>query len=241
MMSSFNEVWDGGHYTDINVLMLDEWGLVGLDDGAIIFPRSDVPEGGNSAVIDPNGNYLGFCPPDVASCIENWNIESAIDKYASHVGWDNTFYYDETLLSDLKITDFVPSSQENWGWATAGWWIIPSYDKSFRGETPFDKAKPMGLTSTSWIVLLLSYPKGETLTIQLKSEDVDESDLNQSPPRLAYMGTGSVDRIEFPVIAIKRAGWSNPSTHDPEKVTAIGLLRMEAGLAEGAQFHSYII
>jgi hypothetical protein len=229
VMSSFNEVWDGGSYNNIRADDIDKWGLVGEDKGAFMFPWTDVMEGGNSQVLDQTGNPIGLCPFDDKPCEENWDISGVfveVDWTVSH------------LSSELKVTDFVPSSKESWGWATAGWWFIYSYDKDFRGETPFEKAKPIGLTENSWFSMSISYPKGEILTIELKGEDIDEDDPNQSPPRFSYEGKGRFYSIGFPVRAIKRAGWSVPSTYDPEKVTAVGLLRMEAGLSEGAQFPS---
>jgi hypothetical protein len=238
MMSSFNKIWDGGSYKSIDVANIDEWGLVGDDQGAIILPWSDVVEGGNSTVLDQKGNNLGRCPNDKIDCIENWNIKDAVvrNEAGSHEG---VFWHaDGYISSQLEITDFVPSSKSGWGWAETGWWVIPSYDKNYKGETPFEKAKAMGLTEESWIHLLLSYNAGEELTLEFRGEDIDVADFYQTPPRFSYEGKGSFESISFSVKSLKRAGWSVPATYDVEKVTALGLLRSVNALAEGAQFPS---
>lgn len=208
---------------------LDEWGLHGDAKDAIIVPDADVFSGGNSAVLDPSGAIVGPCPKDDATCTAQWNMSGTFVE----VDWTISHF-----SSQLKITDFVPSSKAGWGWATAGWWVVPAYDATASGETAFDKALVAGLTEDSWISLAVSYTAGQTLTLQLKGEDIDENDALQSPPRFSYDGTGSFEVIDFPMKAIKRAGWSVPATYDAAKVNGIGLLRMEAALAEGAQFPS---
>jgi hypothetical protein len=208
---------------------LDSWGLHGDAKNSILVPDADVFSGGNSLVLDPSDNIVGPCPQDDATCSPNWDISGTFVEIDFSV---------EHLSSKLKITDFVPSSKAGWGFATAGWWVVPSYDESLGGETAFDKASAVGLSESSWISMKLSYSKGETLTLQLKGEDIDENDGLQSPPRFSYTGTGSMEVVDIPMKAIKRAGWSVPATYDASKMTAIGLLRIEAALAEGAQFPS---
>lgn len=208
---------------------LDEWGLHGDAKDGIIVPDADVFSGGNSAVLDPTGSIVGPCPKDDATCTAQWNMSGTFVE----VDWTISHF-----SSQLKITDFVPSSKAGWGWATAGWWVVPSYDATASGETAFDKAGPAGLTADSWISLGVSYTSGQTLTLQLKGGDIDENDGLQSPPRFSYVGKGSFEVIDFPMKAVKRAGWSVPATYDASQVNGIGLLRMEAALAEGAQFPS---
>lgn len=208
---------------------LDEWGLHGDAKGSIVVPDADVFSGGSSGVQDPSGAIVGPCPKDDATCTAQWNMSGTfveVDYTVTH------------FSSKLKITDFVPSSKAGWGWATAGWWVVPAYDATASGETAFDKAGPAGLTADSWLSMAISYTAGQTLTLQLKGEDIDENDGAQSPPRFSYEGKGTFEVVDFPMKAIKRAGWSVPATYDASKVNGIGLLRMEAALAEGAQFPS---
>ncbi|MDC3250203.1 hypothetical protein OAU52_01080 [bacterium] len=225
---NYHTEWEGGEpYKKIIVDDMDHWGLVGEDKGAYVFPWTDVFHSGSSQVLDENGNPLGHCPEGNLNCQENWNLTTAfvsVDYVKLH------------LTSKLKVLDYVPASQGNWGWGTAGWWIIPAYDRKMKGATPFDRAAPMGLKSTDWINLEMSFEKGATLTIELKGEGIDENDSNQSPPRFSYDGTGYFESISFPVRAIKRAGWSQPVSYDVTKVSAIGLMRLEASLEEGASF-----
>ena len=54
------------------------------------------------------------------------------------------------VISKIKITDYVPSSKPSWGWASAGWWIIPSYDSAVVSENIFDKAKAAAAWSSSF-------------------------------------------------------------------------------------------
>lgn len=197
IMSSFNVV---GGYKAIDMLQLNESRLMGVDYGAIIFPWSDVANGGNSYVLDKEGAHLGLCPIKDSTCLENWNIGGAFVE----VDWAP-----HHLSSELKITDYAPSSKEGVSWAEAGWWVILNYDKSLQGETPFDNAKPMGLTDGSWIRLEVNYEKGEILTIEFKGEDIDQTDIKQSPPRFSYVGKGYFEVINFPVSSVKRAGWLN--------------------------------
>ncbi|MDB9744153.1 T9SS type A sorting domain-containing protein [Fibrobacterales bacterium] len=208
---------------------LDEWGLAGAAKDGIIVPDADVFSGGSSAVLDASGALVGPCPKDDATCTANW------DMSGTFVEVDFVTQY---FSSSLKITDFVPASKAGWGWATSGWWVVPAYDATASGETAFDKAGPAGLTASSWISMAVSYSAGQTLTIQLKGSDIDEDDGQQSPPRFSYKGTGAFELVNFPMIAVKRAGWSSPADYDAAQVNGIGLLRMEAALAEGAQFPS---
>lgn len=238
VMSSFNEVWDGGSYKYISVEMLDEWGLVGEDKGGIVFPWSDVVEGGNSQVLDQDGNSIGFCPLEDSSCQENWDISGTFDNYTVFTGYvgEDAFRDIGLISSYLQVTDYVPSSKTSWGWGESGWWILPSYDKDFKGDSPFEKVMPIGLKSDSWVHIALNYPKGEGMIIELAGLDINKNDENQSPPRFHYDGKGYGETLSIPLRAIKRAGWSIPYDYDPTLVTGIGLFRMEASMSEGAEF-----
>lgn len=227
--SSSEEVVVTGANFRIKASGLDNWGLHGDAKNSILVPDADVYSGGNSVVLDPNDNIIGPCPTDDATCTPNWDISGTFVEVDFTV---------QQMNSKLKVTDYVPSSKAGWGFATAGWWVVPNYDESISGETAFDKASPVGLKESSWISMKLSYTQGETLTLQLKGEDIDENDASQSPPRFSYTGTGEMEVVDIPMKAIKRAGWSVPATYDATKMTAIGLLRIEAALAEGAQFPS---
>lgn len=208
---------------------LDEWGLHGASKDAIIVPDTDYSFGGNSFVLDPVGGVVGPCPQNDATCTANWNMSNTFVE----VDWIINHF-----SSKLKITDWVPNSKDGWGWARAGWWVIPSYDATISGETAFDKSKAAGLTSDSWLSMVISYTAGETLKLELKGEDIDEGDALQSPPRFSYRGTGEFEVVNFPMSAVKRAGWSVPASYDAAKVSAVGFLRLEGALSHGAQFPS---
>lgn len=208
---------------------LDEWGLHGDAKDAIIVPDADVFYGGNSALLDPTGSIVGPCPKNDATCTAQWNMSGTFVE----ANWATTHF-----SSELKITDYVPSSKSGWGWAYSGWWVVPNYDATAWGETAFDKAGSAGLDENSWLSMAVSYTKGQVLTLELKGEDIDKDDGMQSPPRFSYVGTGTFDVVNFPVKSIKRGAWSNPATYDASKVNGIGLLRMEAALSEGANFPS---
>lgn len=209
-----------------DTFFIQNWDYEGENHG-ILFPIGDGDSGGNSSVLDMNDKVVSECLEGEPSCFLELNLEGTYEV----VDWTVSY-----MESKLKITDFVPSSQSGWGWATAGWWYIPNYDSLATGESIFDRAAPAGLNEDSWIGLSLEYDKGEVLTIEFKGEGIDENDSLQSPPRYSYTGKGAYDCISFPMSQVKRAYWSQPTTYDVTKVTAIGMLRKEAALSEGAEF-----
>jgi hypothetical protein len=217
----------------VEISNVDDQGRFGESKDAIIFPHTDVSLGGSSIIFDPeDNNVVSECPIQEASCSSEKGFSSVFigDEYHFH-----------RLSSKIKITDYVPSSKPSWGWASAGWWIIPSYDSAVVSENIFDKAKAAGLNKDSWISMLVLYEKGQTLTLQLAGDGIDENDTLQSPPRFSYEGTGKYDQVSFPVKAIKRAVWSIPDTYDISKITAIGLVRREEALSEGSEFPKSIL
>lgn len=217
----------------IDLKGIDEWGLLGESKSSIIIPDTDFSQGGNSFVLDPEGEVIGPCVKHDGTifngniCTENWNISATftqVNNSTSHIS------------SQLRVTDYVPSSKATTGWAYAGWWISPHYDTTQSGDTVFDKSSPIGFSDTTHLQFVMSYSKDEILTIQLKGEGIDENDKLQSPPRFTYIGTGQIEHINIPLSHIKRASWSEPQDYDFSKVSSIGILRLEEALSEGALF-----
>jgi hypothetical protein len=156
----------------IEAVGLDKWGHHGSLKDAIIIPDTDFEAGGNSLVIDLLGKVVGPCLKSDINCKPQWEMSNTFVE----VDWMINHF-----SSKLKITDFVPSSKAGWGWAAAGWWVIPNYDPVASGETAFDKAGLAGLTEDSWISMAISYTSGQSLTLQLKGEDIDENDVFKVP------------------------------------------------------------
>lgn len=207
---------------------VSDWQDKVTNDGFLV-PVSDVAEGGTSSVVGVSGYTVTPCPENDESCLYKTDLTSVYSEVDGIVNY---------FESKLKVTDFVPSSQSGWGWASAGWWYIPNYDSLAEGVSIFDKAQPIELSEDIWLSLEVSYPKDEILTIELKGEDIDEDDSLQTPPRYSYFGTGSFEIVSFPMKLIKRAGWSVPTTYEVSKVTAIGMLRIVGSISKGAAFPS---
>lgn len=206
---------------------LDNFGFFGNTKEALILPYSDISEGGISQILGINNDILNTCPKGASSCYSKNSLESTfleVEGVLSH------------LESQFKMTDYMPATKDGFGVAKVGWWVIPNYDKNIVAESVFDKAKSIGLTDDSWLSLKISYSKGETLTIKLRGEDINEDDSLQSAPRFSYTGVGSFESVYIPMKAIRRPSCSQPSTYDASKVTAIGLFRIEEALSEGSGF-----
>lgn len=186
-------------------------------------PDADVSYGGNSAVLAPDGSLVGPCPQDDAACVPNWNIAKTQSSPFS-------------ITSKLKVTDFVPSSMMGSGWASAGWWLYPSYNPAMCGTNAFEKSTSFGLDKAGTMIFDLSYTKDMPLTIQFRGAGIDENDANQSPPRFSYTGTGAKQQVSIKVAQVKRAGWSIPTMYDPVGVTGIGFLRLVSANSQGASF-----
>jgi hypothetical protein len=108
--SSSIKVADPRVIFEINVSDMDEKGI--FENGAQIFPFSDIALGGSSIVTGPFDNILGDCPNDDDNCIPNWSFSKAIESEV-----DGNKY----LNSKLIISDYTISAQDNWPQAQEGW------------------------------------------------------------------------------------------------------------------------
>jgi hypothetical protein len=203
------------HAFTVKASELDDWGMSG---SAIVAPDSDVFSGGTSETQDAMGTCLGKCASG-----DNWSIATALDGTA--------------ISSKIKVTAYVPSSAAGWGWANAGWWVIPNTKaKTDPAMSWFESSDPIGLTSASTLTIGMSYTAGSKLTIQFAGAGIDVNDGNQSPPRYVYTGKGAVETVTVPVSMVKRASWSSPKDYNAGGVNAIGFLRIVAAGAQGAAF-----
>lgn len=208
---------------------IDEQGYLGFEKTARLVPSSDAIKGGTSEVLGFSGVAIEPCFEVDGPFTEKFDISGALVQY------ENTLSH---FHSKLKVTDYVSTSNDSLGWASSGWWFIPWYDSTAEGESVFDKAKFTNLYESSWLSISLSYSKGDTLTIQLKGEGIDENDSLQSPPRISYVGVGYFEQISLPMKAFRRDTWSVPKDYDASKVSAIGFFRLENALVKGAEFPS---
>ncbi len=207
----FAPVWAG------NTILASQINNNGMAGNGGIVADADYASGGSSKVEDMSGKCLGPCSGGSV-----WTVGSAIQN--------------NVLQSRLRVTNWVTSSASGWGWASAGWWILPNLDTSSVKIPTFGTASPIGLQSAAVLTLSMSYTAGQKLTVQLKGQDINENDINQAPPRYVYTGKGTIETVAIPLSMIKRASWSNPKTYDPAKVTAVGLLRIVGAGSQGAAF-----
>jgi hypothetical protein len=223
--------------------LLDEFALPNPNaespSGGIWAPDNDVASQGTSKVLinSPEGQYPAgmaltststpACPmPDVSGespCWWGWNTEDA--------------YTANGLTSLLEVTELI--NPTGWGWASAGWYYIFSYNANATGEGAFDKSTPVSYTTGDALTFSFSYPAGQVLTLAL-FEKVEEALVNDGTfarPKLKLTGTGSMQELVIPFSDFSVPSWAT-AAHSVAtaagNLTAISFLREEASASLGA-------
>lgn len=217
-------------YFDIS--NVDEWGLHGENQDAVIFSESDGNIGGSSTILDSSGNLVGHCPYWDGNCSDNFKVGSSIITSDSSV---------TRLSSKFRITEYIPSTQSSFGQASLGWWVLPNYDKDYESIGTFSifkTGKAIGLSEDTWLTMNISYTENQKLTIQVRGNYDNETDDSLGIPSISYTGVGSFETFSFPIKALRRSDGKPLDPYYISGMNAIGFLRVEKALTEGASFPS---
>lgn len=192
---------------------LNSWGYKDLGTGnyAIVGVDSDVGAGGSSYLTNTSGSIIGYCPPTMSGCANNWAMQAS--------------YFNGAIGLNFFVKDWVSVSGSQMKRGYAGMWVFPNVDPAASGANWFDKAQKIGLTPLSTISLFLMYQNGAKLKIKLVGSGMSATDPNSAAPEYIYTGQGVNEWVIIPVSSFARPTTARNQMFNLADVSGIGLER----------------
>lgn len=192
---------------------LNTWGYKDLGTGnyAIVGVDSDVGAGGSSYLTSTGGSIIGYCPPTMSGCANNWAMQAS--------------YFNGAIGLNIFVKDWVSVGGSQMKRGYAGLWIFPDVDPTASGANWFDKAQKIGLTSLSTISFYIMYQTGAKLKIKLVGSGMSATDPNTAAPEYIYTGKGITEWVTVPVSVFARPTTARNQMFNLADVSGIGLER----------------
>lgn len=198
----------------VAVADLNAWGYKDLGNGnfTIVGLDGDVGLGGDSYITDPANQVVGYCPPTLSGCANNWAMQST--------------YFNGAIGLNMHVSSWVnlPGTQLKRGFV--GLWVFPEVDPSISGSNWFEKAKSIGMTSNSVVSLYLMYPAGAKLRVKLYGDGMSPVDPSSASPEYVYVGKGTTEWVTIPASSFVRPSTARSPLFSWGDVRGIGLERV---------------